>query len=299
MSWQYGELWPTNGWDRLASLGYPSICQWVSRLGFITARRHSAEINQILLTTFNRGCHLYLTGQQSRSALAHILVGKGFYSPDAFPVTEETVSERWRCMCSIQLLVILGSLWEKWLWQKNTFSSLTLLGVRRSITAVISLCFHSITEVQTVIFQPLYRSACVNHHLQWRTRGFYWSKVLLPACPCWWQLMHLDWGEDAWVLLSSVAYTISVLQHYRSTVTGPLCGITDWSVCYVVVIAVDMVWCVVWSERQQQQSLEIERYKRDWQHERDAADKLRQQLHQLQVSYLYLIISFTWCLPLQ
>jgi len=45
------------------------------------------------------------------------------------------------------------------------------------------------------------------------------------------------------------------------------------------------------TERQQQQSLEIERYKRDWQHERDASDKLRQQLHQLQVDYLSTIIN--------
>jgi len=39
----------------------------------------------------------------------------------------------------------------------------------------------------------------------------------------------------------------------------------------------------VCTERQQQQSLEIERYKRDWQHEHDEADKLRRQLQQLQV----------------
>jgi len=38
------------------------------------------------------------------------------------------------------------------------------------------------------------------------------------------------------------------------------------------------------AERQQHQSLEIERYRQDWQQERDAADKLRQQLKQLQVS---------------
>jgi len=37
MSSQYGELWPTNGWDRLASLGHPSKFQWVSCLGFVTA----------------------------------------------------------------------------------------------------------------------------------------------------------------------------------------------------------------------------------------------------------------------
>ena len=37
MSLQYGELLPTNGWDRLAGLGHPSILQRVSRLGFVTA----------------------------------------------------------------------------------------------------------------------------------------------------------------------------------------------------------------------------------------------------------------------
>ena len=34
---QYGELWPTNGWDLLASLGHPSKFQRVSRLTFVTA----------------------------------------------------------------------------------------------------------------------------------------------------------------------------------------------------------------------------------------------------------------------
>ena len=37
MSSQYGELWPTNGWDWLLSLGHPSKFQRVSRLGFVTA----------------------------------------------------------------------------------------------------------------------------------------------------------------------------------------------------------------------------------------------------------------------
>jgi len=34
---QYGERWPTNGWDRFTSLGHPSTFQWVSCLGSITA----------------------------------------------------------------------------------------------------------------------------------------------------------------------------------------------------------------------------------------------------------------------
>ena len=37
MSLQYGELRPTNGWDRFGSLGHPSKFQWVSRLAFVTA----------------------------------------------------------------------------------------------------------------------------------------------------------------------------------------------------------------------------------------------------------------------
>jgi len=42
MSLQYGELRPTNGWDRLAGLGHPIIFQRVSRLGSVTARQSSS-----------------------------------------------------------------------------------------------------------------------------------------------------------------------------------------------------------------------------------------------------------------
>ena len=31
------------------------------------------------------------------------------------------------------------------------------------------------------------RSTCISWHLQLRTGGFCWRRVLLPACPCWWQ----------------------------------------------------------------------------------------------------------------
>jgi len=37
MSPQYGELRPTNSWDRFVSLGHPSKFQWVLRLAFIAA----------------------------------------------------------------------------------------------------------------------------------------------------------------------------------------------------------------------------------------------------------------------
>jgi len=59
-------------------------------------------------------------------------------------------------------------------------------------------------------FYGYYRTNCISRHPWLRTRGFYWSKVLLPACPYWWQLARLDYGEDARVLLNSVICTVSV-----------------------------------------------------------------------------------------
>jgi len=45
---QYGELRPTSGWDRLASLGHTSKFQQVSRLGLVTAPTSLNEVNQTL-----------------------------------------------------------------------------------------------------------------------------------------------------------------------------------------------------------------------------------------------------------
>ena len=48
MSAQYGELPPTNGWDRLASLGHPSKFERFRVLTSVLYRRRSAEVNQTL-----------------------------------------------------------------------------------------------------------------------------------------------------------------------------------------------------------------------------------------------------------
>jgi len=73
MPLQHGELWPTNGWDLLASLGHSSKFQRVSRLGSVTAR-HSSSGRQPNSAALNRGRHLYSAGRPSSWALAHILV---------------------------------------------------------------------------------------------------------------------------------------------------------------------------------------------------------------------------------
>jgi len=48
MSSQYGELWPTGGWDLLASFGHPSKFQLVSRLGSVTAWTLVVGVSQTL-----------------------------------------------------------------------------------------------------------------------------------------------------------------------------------------------------------------------------------------------------------
>ena len=65
VSSQYGELRPTNGWDRLASLGHPWKFQRVSRLEFV--------ILVIWSTAFIRGRHVHSTGRPSCWASANIV----------------------------------------------------------------------------------------------------------------------------------------------------------------------------------------------------------------------------------
>jgi len=49
-------------------------------------------------------------------------------------------------------------------------------------------------EWQTPIFRPFYWSTYISRQPQLRIAEFCWSKVLLSAWPCWWQLVHLDYG---------------------------------------------------------------------------------------------------------
>jgi len=68
MSSQYGDLRPTNSWDRLTSLGHPCKFQLVSRLGSITARHLVVGVS----CGVEQRRHLYSAGWPSRWALAHI-----------------------------------------------------------------------------------------------------------------------------------------------------------------------------------------------------------------------------------
>jgi len=60
----------------------------------------------------------------------------------------------------------------------------------------------------------------------------------VPACPCWRQPAHSDYGEDAGVLLNSVIYTVSVhrgVDHMCFSRSGPT-HFLRWIVYYCVCI---------------------------------------------------------------
>jgi len=59
MSWEYGMLRPTSGWDLLSSLGRPGTFQRLSRPGSVTAR-HCSSGRHPSFAALNRGRHLYL-----------------------------------------------------------------------------------------------------------------------------------------------------------------------------------------------------------------------------------------------
>ena len=71
MTPQYGELRPTNGWDRSGSLRHPCKFQRVSRLVSVTAYSSGRQPN---FAALDRRRHLCSAGWPSRWALAHILV---------------------------------------------------------------------------------------------------------------------------------------------------------------------------------------------------------------------------------
>jgi len=50
----------------------------------------------------------------------------------------------------------------------------------------------NIITTTTTVLRLLYRKTCIRRHPQLRTGGFRWSKVLLPTCPCWQQLVYSD-----------------------------------------------------------------------------------------------------------
>ena len=90
MSPQYGELWPTSGWDPFVSVGTPGNFNGVR---ILAALLHGTIVVGVSQTAaFNRGRHLYSAGRPSRWALAHISSWRFF----AFCIFSEPRAARFR-----------------------------------------------------------------------------------------------------------------------------------------------------------------------------------------------------------
>jgi len=69
--------------------------------------------------------------------------------------------------------------------------------------------WHTSAAAARAILSPLWWSAYDSWHSQLRTGELYWSKVLLPVCPCWRQLLYLVWIKEtlefSWTVLSTLS----------------------------------------------------------------------------------------------
>ena len=69
----------------------------------------------------------------------------------------------------------------------------------RSAISETCLCCRCYCTTTATVLRPLYRSTGCRRHLQLRTGGFCWCKVLLPACPCWRQpTSAFELGRRRW-----------------------------------------------------------------------------------------------------
>jgi len=90
MSLQYGELWPTSGWDRFVSLGTPANLNGFRV--FVALLHGTLVVGVSQSAALNRGRHLYAAGRPSRWALAHILFV--FELNDGFRIIKSSVRTR-------------------------------------------------------------------------------------------------------------------------------------------------------------------------------------------------------------
>ena len=109
------------------------------------------------------------------------------------------------------LLHVLCCYWLTWVVQiRGHVSDMDIF-----IIYAYFVCYTACSVVSLVQFYSHYiRQPALVGTPPLRTGGFCWSEGLLPACPCWQQLVHSDWGEDAGVLLHCLR-TWSVLHPFN------------------------------------------------------------------------------------
>jgi len=131
-----------------------------------------------------------------------------FYRPDALPAAQPTASKHWRhtwdaynqpenanwlsvkdkgCQIQRTAMNFWNYIFPNTVWVSFAISVVLCVVPYEVIWYKI---LYNIVQHNNNNLQPVYRSTCVSRHLQLRTGGFYWYKVLLPTCLCWREPAH-------------------------------------------------------------------------------------------------------------
>jgi len=101
---QYGELWPTSGWDRSGSFGHPSKFQRVSCLDSVTTRHSIVGVSQTLRCWTESATYIGHGG--SLWALAHILAHSAFTVKLCNPANPAAVTISGQNTYAMHILVV-------------------------------------------------------------------------------------------------------------------------------------------------------------------------------------------------
>jgi len=120
--------------------------------------------------------------------------------------------------------------WQ-WGWHHKRHSMLST-GCRLSWMKTAHWSYHTYTKV----LWPLYRSTFVSWHPQLRNGRLCWSKVSLPVCPCWWQLVHSHRQKmlelSSMVLPTPFPYYIQILCQRKASLVAALSQLCHLSLSY-------------------------------------------------------------------
>jgi len=170
-----------------------------TNLDFCEARDSEWQWHQL-------GCMQVCTSLQTDNHASTPLLS--FYRPDALPAAQPTASKHWRhtwdaynqpenanwlsvkdkgCQIQRTAMNFWNYIFPNTVWVSFAISVVLCVVPYEVIWYKI---LYNIVQHNNNYLQPVYRSTCVSRHLQLRTGGFYWYKVLLPTCLCWREPAH-------------------------------------------------------------------------------------------------------------
>jgi len=137
-----------------------------------------------------------------------ILVWYGKTRGECWWRTQRRRFQHWDAACCWRRDTVASGTWHQWRhWRRLSVSNSTVLTcvVHKVVSSEITGHFVQKFSrnlkinfwkfsllIKPPVLWPIYRSTCISRQLQLRTWWFCWCRVLLPACPCWWQPAHSD-----------------------------------------------------------------------------------------------------------